>query len=227
MKKIGIIGGLSPESTLYYYKKFIEISRQRFEPYFFPELMIYSINFHEFMNNDWEGRKEILIKAAKSLEKAGAQIIAISANTPHKVFPDVAKSVNVPMLSIIDAIANEAKKQGINKLLLLGTKTTMSEPFYKEALRGKGFEVFVPSEEEMDKVHSIIFDEIIAGKILESSKLFLIELIEKYRNEKGIEGVILGCTELPLIIKAGDVSVKVLDSAEIHVKALIEESMKD
>ena len=103
----------------------------------------------------------------------------------------------------------------------------MSEPFYKEALRGKGFEVFVPSEEEMDKVHSIIFDEIIAGKILESSKLFLIELIEKYRNEKGIEGVILGCTELPLIIKAGDVSVKVLDSAEIHVKALIEESMKD
>jgi|Deesub1362B_J571_1020462.scaffolds.fasta_scaffold00007_323 aspartate racemase len=227
MKKIGIIGGLSPESTLYYYKKFIEISRQRFEPYFFPELMIYSINFHEFMNNAWEGRKEILIKAAKSLEKAGAQIIAISANTPHKVFPDVAKSVNVPMLSIIDAIANEAKKQEINKLLLLGTKTTMSEPFYKEALRGKGFEVFVPGEEEMDKVHSIIFDEIIAGKILESSKLFLIKLIEKYRNEKGIEGVILGCTELPLIIKAGDVSVKVLDSAEIHVKALIEKSMKD
>ncbi|WP_456449899.1 aspartate/glutamate racemase family protein, partial [Palaeococcus sp. (in: euryarchaeotes)] len=103
MKKIGIIGGMSPESTLYYYKKFIEISREKFEPYFYPELIIYSINFKEFMENprEWEGRKEILIKAAKALERAGAEIIGISANTPHMVFPEVQRAVNVEMVSII------------------------------------------------------------------------------------------------------------------------------
>lgn len=114
MKKIGIIGGMSPESTLYYYKKFIEISREKFEPYFYPELIVYSINFKEFKDNpdDWEGRKRILINAAKALERAGAEVIGIGANTPHMVFLDVQKAVNVEMVSIIDAVAEEAKKEG-------------------------------------------------------------------------------------------------------------------
>ncbi|MCD6372582.1 MAG: aspartate/glutamate racemase family protein, partial [Thermococcus sp.] len=124
MKKIGLIGGTTPESTCYYYRNYIRLSREKFGPFTFPELIIYSINFDEFKNNPrgWEGRKEILIKAAKALEKAGAEIIALTANTPHIVFPEVQKAINVPMVSIIEALIEEMKKRDVKKVLLLGTK---------------------------------------------------------------------------------------------------------
>ncbi len=225
MKKIGIIGGMSPESTLYYYKKFIEISREKFEPYFYPELIIYSINFKEFKDNPngWEGRKKILINAAKALERAGAEVIGIAANTPHMVFSDVQRAVNVEMVSIVDAVAEEAKRRGLRKLLLLGTKTTMTMPFYKEALKEKGFEIIVPNENEIEEINRILFEESVFGNF--KSNPYLLDLIEKYISEQGIEGVILGCTELPLAIKPGDVSAEVLDTAEIHVRALIEKAL--
>ncbi|ALM74707.1 aspartate/glutamate racemase family protein [Thermococcus barophilus] len=225
MKKIGIIGGMSPESTLYYYKKFIEISREKFEPYFYPELIIYSINFREFKDNPegWEGRKKILINAAKALERAGAEVIGISANTSHIVFPDVQRAVNVEMVSIIDAVAEEAKRRGLRKLLLLGTKTTMTMSFYKEALKEKGFDVIVPSENEIEEINRIIFEELMFENL--NSKPWLIELIGRYVERREIEGVILGCTELPLAIKPKDVSAEVLDTAEIHVRALIEKAL--
>ncbi|USS40705.1 amino acid racemase [Thermococcus aggregans] len=225
MEKIGIIGGISPESTLYYYKKYIEISREKFEPYFFPELVIYSINFKEFKDNPegWEGRKRILINAARALERASAEVIGISANTPHMVFPEVQKAVNVKMVSIIDAVAEEAKKKNLKRLLLLGTKTTMSMPFYKNALEEKGFEVIVPEEEEIGKINRIIFEELMFENF--KSKKWLLDLIEKYAKNENVEGVILGCTELPLAIRQGDVSIEVLDSAEIHMRALIEAAL--
>lgn len=225
MKKIGIIGGTSPESTLYYYKKYIEISREKFEPYFFPELIIYSINFKDFKDNldGWEGRKRILINAAKALEKAGAEVIGISANTPHIVFPEIKKEVTAEMVSIIDAVAGEAKRRNLKRLLLLGTKTTMTMPFYKNALEEKGFEVIVPREEEIEEINRIIFEELMFENL--KSKGWLIELIERYAKGKNIEGVILGCTELPLAIKREDVSVEVLDSAEIHMRALIDAAL--
>jgi len=225
VKKIGIIGGMSPESTLYYYKKFIEISREKFEPYFYPELIIYSINFKEFKDNPngWEGRKKILINAAKALERAGAEVIGIAANTPHMVFSDVQRAVNVEMVSIVDAVAEEAKRRGLRKLLLLGTKTTMTMPFYKEALKEKGFEIIVPNENEIEEINRILFEESVFGNF--KSNPYLLDLIEKYISEQGIEGVILGCTELPLAIKPGDVSAEVLDTAEIHVRALIEKAL--
>ncbi|AFK23213.1 aspartate/glutamate racemase family protein [Pyrococcus sp. ST04] len=222
MKKIGIIGGTTPESTCYYYRKYIEISREKFEKYVYPELIIYSINFKEFFENPegWEGRKKILINAAKALERAGAELIAFSANTPHIVFDDVQKEVNVPMVSIIDAVAEEVLRRGVKKVLLLGTKTTMSADFYINALKDKGLEVVVPSDEEKEKLNRIIFEELAFEDL--RSKDWIVSLIEKYAKEKGIEGVILGCTELPLAIKQGDVSVEVFDSAEIHMRKLIE-----
>lgn len=225
MKRIGLIGGTTPESTEYYYRKYIEISRKLFEPYFFPELVVFSMNFKAFRENPrgWEGRKEMLIEAAKALESAGAGVIGIAANTPHIVFPDVQEAVNAEMVSIIEAVANEAERRGLKKLLLLGTKTTMEMPFYRETLEKKGFQVVVPNEEEREKVNSIIFNELALGKL--ESKPYLVELIEKYAQE-GVEGVILGCTELPLAIKPGDVSIEVLDSAEIHMRALIEKAME-
>ncbi|WP_209476584.1 aspartate/glutamate racemase family protein [Thermococcus stetteri] len=224
MKRIGLIGGTTPESTSYYYRKYIEISRGLFEPYFFPELVVFSMNFKAFRDNPraWEGRKEMLIAAARALEKAGAEVIGIAANTPHIVFPEVQRAVGAEMVSIIDAVAEEARKRGLKRLLLLGTKTTMEMPFYREALERKGFLVVVPDGEERERVNSIIFDELALGKL--ESKLYLVELIEKYAKD-GVDGVILGCTELPLAIKPGDVSIEVLDSAEIHMRALIERAM--
>ncbi|ASJ07238.1 aspartate/glutamate racemase family protein [Thermococcus pacificus] len=222
MKKIGIIGGTTPESTCYYYQNYIKISREKFGPFTFPELIVYSIDFEEFKNNPrgWEGRKEMLINAARALERAGAEIIAMSANTPHIVFPEVQKAVNVPMVSIIDALIEEMKRRGVKKVLLLGTKTTMTADFYKNALREAGFEVITPSEEEIDEIDRIIFSELAFENL--KSKPYLIELVERYAREKGIEGVILGCTELPLAIKPGDVSVEVFDTAAIHMRKLIE-----
>ena len=222
MKKIGLIGGTTPESTCYYYRNYIRLSREKFGPFTFPELIIYSINFEEFKNNPrgWEGRKEILIKAAKALEKAGAEIIALTANTPHIVFPEVQKAVNVPMVSIIEALIEEMKKRDVKKVLLLGTKTTMTADFYKNALREAGFEVITPTEEEIDEIDRIIFEELAFENL--KSKPYLVDLVERYAKEKGVEGVILGCTELPLAIKQGDVPVEVFDTAEIHMRKLIE-----
>ena len=222
MKRIGIIGGTTPESTCYYYRKYIEISREKFGPFTFPELIVYSINFEEFKNNPrgWEGRKEILIKAAKALERAGAEIISLSANTPHIVFPEVQRAVSVPMVSIIDALIEEMKRRGVKRVLLLGTKTTMTADFYKDALKEAGFEVVTPTEDEIDRIDGIIFGELAFENL--KSKPYLTELVERYAREEGIEGVILGCTELPLAIKQGDVSVEVFDTAAIHMRKLIE-----
>lgn len=222
MKKIGLIGGTSPEATCYYYKKYLEISREKFEPYIFPELIIYSINFKEFIHNPrgWEGRKEILINAAKALERAGAEIISLSANTPHIVFPDVQEAVNVPMVSIIDALIEDMNRRGVKRVLLLGTKTTMRAEFYKNALREAGFDVLTPSENEMDELHRIITEELMFENF--KSREWVLDLINRYAGSAGIEGVILGCTELPLIIKQGDVSIEVFDTVEIHMRKLIE-----
>ncbi|WP_457751673.1 aspartate/glutamate racemase family protein [Thermococcus sp.] len=222
MKKIGLIGGTTPESTCYYYQKYIEISRERFKPNFYPELIIYSINFSDFVDNPrgWEGRKEMLINAAKALERAGADIIALTANTPHIVFPDVQKTLNVPMVSIIDALIEEMKRRGVRKVLLLGTKTTMTADFYKNALREAGFNVITPDKEGIEEVERIIKEELALGNF--RSREWVIGLISRYIEKEGIEGVILGCTELPLIVKPGDVSAEVFDTVEIHMRKLIE-----
>ena len=223
MKVIGIIGGTTPESTLYYYRIFIELSREYFEPNFYPYIIIYSLNFREFSENPdgWEGRKRMLISAAQSLKRAGAKIIAISANTPHLVFDAVQKNVNVKMISIIDALAEEIKRRKLKKLLLLGTKTTMSMPFYKEKLKDYGIEAVVPDEEEIDKINEIIMKELSMGDF--KSKRYILELIEKYSSQ--IEGVILGCTELPLIIKKEDLKIPILDTARIHVEKILKEAI--
>ncbi len=223
MKRIGIIGGTTPESTLYYYRIFIEKSREYFEKNFYPVIIIYSLNFKEFSENPdgWVGRKRMLIEAAESLEKAGAEIIAMAANTPHIAFEDVEKSVKAKIISIIDALAQEAINRGFNNLLLLGTKTTMSMPFYVEKLKSYRINTIVPEEEEMDEINRIIMEELSMGDFRSKSKI--VEIIEKYAPR--VDAVVLGCTELPLIIKEGDVSVPVLDTAKIHVERIIKEAL--
>ncbi len=222
MKRIGIIGGLSPESTLYYYEKFIQFSRERFPSNFYPVLIIYSLNFKEFAEGDWERRKKILLEAANSLINAGAQVIGIAANTPHRVFPYVEERVKAKMVSIIDAVGNEARRRGMKKVLLLGTKTTMEEEFYRLGLKELGVDAITPEENERREVERIIREELTFHNF--RSGTYLKNLIEKYSGM--VDGVVLGCTELPLAVKEEDVSIPLLDSAALHIHALIEEAIR-
>ena len=222
MKRIGLIGGTTPESTCYYYQIYMEISREKLGEHTYPPLLIYSINFGEFMNNPrgWEGRKRMLLEAGEALKRAGADLIALTANTPHILFDELQEALGVPMVSIIDALVERMKEEKISRPLLLGTKTTMSSGFYREKLERAGFRVEVPSQEEQDRINSIIFEELARGNLV--SKSWLLELVEKYALEKGVDSLILGCTELPLAIKEEEVSIRLFDTARIHMEKLIE-----
>lgn len=218
MRKIGLIGGLSPESTLYYYSEYIRQSREMLEENMYPEILVYSVNFGEFLSSDWEGRLKILDSAVKSLERAGAEILAIASNTPHKVLPELKKMTSLEFVSIIDAVAERAKEEGYRKLLLTGTKTTMTEDFYRRELEKKGFEVIIPRE--VDEIHEIIFQDLVFGKLDRKDRL--VEIINGY----DANAVILGCTELPLAVKEGDVEMGVIDSAKEHVRAMLRRALE-
>ncbi|WP_456477891.1 aspartate/glutamate racemase family protein [Geoglobus ahangari] len=218
MKRIGLIGGLSPESTLYYYSEYIRQSREVLGDNRYPEMIVYSINFGEFLSSDWEGRWRILSNAVRSLERAGAEILAIASNTPHKVLPELRKITDLEFVSIIDAVAEKAKEEGYRKLLLTGTKTTMIEDFYRRELEEKGFEVIIP--DEVDEIHEIIFQDLVFGRL--DRKERLVEIINGY----DADAVILGCTELPLAVKEGDVKMGVIDSAKEHVRAILRKALE-
>ncbi len=219
MKRIGIIGGTTPESTIYYYRLFVDISREKFEKDFYPEIVIFNMNFKKFRALDsWEQRKEYMLSALRALEGAGAEVIGIAANTPHKVFEPLAREAKANMVSIIDALAEHAIKSGLKELLLLGTKTTMNERFYREQLEKYGIHTIIPSQREIEKIDRIINDELSAGNM--ESSAWLERIVEKYADV--VDAAILGCTELPLAIK--NATVPLLDTAKIHVEKLMEEA---
>ncbi len=218
MKRIGLVGGLSPESTLYYYSEYIRQSREVLGNNRYPEMIIHSINFGEFLSSDWERRLEILSSAVRSLEKAGAEVLAIASNTPHKVLPELEKVTSLEFVSIIDAVAKRAEERGLRKLLLTGTRTTMTEEFYRKELEERGFEVTIPAE--VDEIHEIIFQDLVFGDLSRKSRL--VEIINGY----DADAVILGCTELPLAVKEGDVKMEVIDSAKEHVRAILRKALE-
>ncbi len=223
MKRIGLIGGTSPESTLYYYGLFVEESHRRFEKNFYPEIVIFSVNFKKFRDfPTWEEKKNYLLEGIRSLECSGAEIIALTANTPHMVFDELQKESKTRMVSIIDALAKESKRKGFKKLLLLGTKTTMTADFYRKRLEGHGLEVITPNDEEMDEVNRIIFEELALGEL--RSKGYLVNLVNKYAPQ--VDAAVLGCTELPLALKEGDTDVPLLDTVKIHVNAILRAAME-
>ena len=218
MKKIGLIGGLSPESTLYYYSEYIRQSRELFGDSRYPEMLIYSVNFGDFLSSDWDGRFRILSGAVKSLEMAGAEILAIASNTPHMVLPELKRITSLEFVSIIDAVAKSAEEMGVRKLLLLGTRTTMTGDFYRESLENRGFDVLIP--EEVDEIHDIIFQDLVFGDLRRKNRL--IEIINGYEAE----AVVLGCTELPLAVKESDVKMEVIDSAKEHVRLILRKAQE-
>ena len=218
MKTCGIIGGMSWESTLTYYKIINSEINKRLGKLHSAKIVLYSVDFEEIATQqregNWQGSAEILSAAAKSLEKAGADFVLIATNTMHKVANKVKKSVKIPLLDIRDALIEEIKKDKIKNVLLLGTKFTMEDDFYKNYLQKRGIDVEVPGNEERDLIHKIIFNELCLGTAKNASKEKFLEIIEK----SGADGVILGCTEIGLLIKKDDTDKKIYDTTEIHAK---------
>jgi len=224
MKTIGIVGGLSPESTVLYYTNIIEEFRRRYGNEEYPEIIIYSVNFGKFTRIMEKGKfkeaADIIIKAIKALHKAGADFAIISANTPHIAFDYIASQSPIPLINIIDSLAEELKKNSIGKIGLLGTKFTLTYGFYVKGLRKHGINAIVPDLKDVEIVNRIIYDELTKGIVKDSSRNMLLKIIEKLVKE-GAEAIALACTELPLILKENMVNVKLYDTAKIHsIKAL-------
>lgn len=230
MKKIGLIGGMSWESSLEYYRIINETVKQKLGGLHSAECIMYSVDFDEIEKlqhqGKWEDLTKIMIDCAQRLEKAGANVIIICTNTMHKMAGEVESSINIPLLHIADATAEKIKEKSFKKVGLLGTKFTMEEDFYKGRLIEKhDIEVIIPNSEEMQIVHDIIFDELCLGIIKETSKEQYKKIILNL-SEKGAEGVILGCTEIPLLIKQEDVEVPLFDTISIHAEFAVDYAIK-
>jgi len=223
-KKIGIIGGLSPESTVSYYLHITRTYVERFGDYGYPEIIIYSVNlenYHQWRSQGrWDLISEDLIAAAERLRQAGADFGLIATNTMHKVFDTVQNAVDLPLIHLIDATVATIKEMGICTVGLLGTRYTMSDGFYEDRLSENGLETIVPEEREQDIIHRIIVEELVRGRIISASKRKYLEIIENMKNA-GAKGVILGCTEIPLLVKQDDCSIPLYDTAVIHAEAAL------
>lgn len=230
MKTIGLLGGMSWESTVTYYTRINEIVNQKLGGLHSAKIKMASVDFEEIekcqVANEWEKSGEILGKEALQLEQAGADFLVICTNTMHKVAPQIADYLSIPILHIADATIAELQEEGIKKVALLGTKYTMTQDFYKQKIIESEIEVWIPTEEEIETINQIIFDELCHGKILSESKAKFIAVIEQ-AVKAGAEGVILGCTEIGLLIQQMDVTIPVFDTTEIHSQKAVEQALAE
>ena len=219
MKTIGMIGGMSWESTVTYYQMVNQVVKERLGGFHSAKCILYSVDFDEIeacqAKGEWEKSGEILADAAVNLERSGADFIIICTNTMHKVADQIQAKVNIPILHIAEVTAGRLKENTIEKVALLGTKYTMQQDFYKSKLIEQGIEVLIPNEADIEVVNNTIYNELCLGSVLETSKKEFIRIIEELAD-KGAEGVILGCTEIGLLIKQEDVSIPVFDTTIIH-----------
>lgn len=224
MKTIGIIGGMSYTSTIEYYRIINEIINKKLGGLHSAKMLIESYDFSEIekrqIAGDWEGLKNILTKSAKKLESQGADYIAIATNTMHILAEDIQKEISIPIIHIAEAAALDIKNKNLNTVLLLGTRYTMTKPFYKDILINKfGINVIVPDDEDMTTVHNIIFKELCKDIIKDESREKLNQIINKYKS-KGAQAVILGCTELPNIIHHAEIDI--IDTTKVHCYNIVE-----
>jgi aspartate racemase len=230
-KKIGILGGMSPESTVEYYQYITRSYTDRFGDYGYPEVIIYSVSFQPYVDwpeqDRWDLVAQGLSEAAQKLEAAGADFIVIATNTMHLVFDQVQASVGVPMLSLLDAVAEAilGRRSGdlaqqMKTVGLLGTKFAMEKGFYQDALARKGITVLVPNEEDREYVNTVIYDELVAGQVRDESRAGFVAIIKRLAD-RGAEGVILGCTEIPLLVSETDAGMPLFDTTAIHAEAAL------
>jgi len=230
VKTIGLIGGMSWESSLEYYRIINETVRKKLGGLHSAKCILYSVDFADIGQlqeaERWEELTKLMIQAAQKLEEAGADCIVICTNTMHKMAENIQDLIDIPVLHIADATAKEILGKGIKKIGLLGTKFTMEEDFYKKRLQEKyAFEVIIPDEAEREAIHRIIYNELCCGIIKESSKE-ISKKIMRHLIRTGTKGIVLGCTELPLLIKQHDIEIPIFDTTAIHAKAAVDFATK-
>lgn len=227
MKTIGIIGGMSYESSIHYYERINNQVNEIAGGLTCAKLIIYNVNFEEIrklmLNNDWDKIGEELGKIAKTLENAGADYIVIATNTMHKLAEYVQSQITIPLIHIADCVAYKCKKNNVLNIGLLGTKYTMVEDFLKDRLKSNGLTVVTPqNEENINEIDRIIFDELCKGKIKESSRQYYIDVINDMIKQNNIEGVILGCTEIEMLIKKDDLDIPIFDTTQSHIDSIVD-----
>jgi len=226
MKTIGLIGGMGWESTAEYYRIINRHINERLGKFHSAKLLMYSVDFQEIeelmCRDEWGKLAEIMVDTAKCLEHAGAGLLAICTNTIHKVAEEVESNIEIPLVHIADSTARVILDKGINKVGLLGTKFTMTQPFYRKRMKQLfAIDVITPGEDDMAFVHKIIFEELVRGKLKDASRERFNEIIERFAGN-GAQGVILGCTEIPLLVRQADHEIPLFNTTEIHAIAVAE-----
>ncbi|XOB61655.1 aspartate/glutamate racemase family protein [Campylobacterota bacterium DY0563] len=231
MKKIGMLGGMSWESTSTYYKLINEEIKNRLGGLHSAKIILSSVDFEEiekFQHSAlWDETAVILSQEAKAIQDAKADFLIICTNTMHKVVPQIEKNITIPILHIADATGKALVKKNIKKVALLGTKFTMTEEFYKNRIEENfGIKVITPNEKEQDIIHDVIYKELCLGVCNKKSRDEYIKIIKRLEKEQECEGVILGCTEISMIIKQGYVDIPIFDTTVIHVLEAVKEALK-
>ena len=231
MKTIGLIGGMSWESSSEYYRIINQTVRHRLGGQHSAKSLMYSVDFHEIERLQREGRwddaAEVMIDSAQKLQRGGADFIVLCTNTMHKLAPAIVTNVTIPLVHIADATAERIQAAGLRRIALLGTRFTMEEDFYKGRLTTEfGLDVIVPGDQERTVVHDVIYDELCQGRILEDSKHKYLAIMDSL-DARGAEGFILGCTEIGLLIKAEDSKLPIFDTTRIHAEKAVELALHD
>jgi len=225
MKRIGIIGGIGPESTVDYYKLIIGAFHEKQAEFGYPEIIIYSADLTSLMRileaNDWGNLTDWLLEKVVALHKAGAEFAVIGSNTPHIVFDRVSSKSPIPMLSIIEETRKNAQQRGYKKLGLLGTRFTMESDFFKKPFGDNEMAVVVPEKEDQELIHHRLFSEIELGIIKDSTRKELLSIIKKMIDRHSIDALILGCTELPLILNQDEFGIPFLNTTAIHAESIV------
>ncbi|MFH2107750.1 MAG: aspartate/glutamate racemase family protein [Chrysiogenia bacterium] len=226
MKTIGLLGGITCESSLLYYKLVNELTRERLGGHHSAKSVMVSVDFAEIQplteRGDWDGVLAILLRAARDIESGGADFLLLCANTAHKLAAEIGREIGIPILHIVDATAREILKAGLGKVGLLGTRFTMEENFFSGRLREKhGIEALVPEKEERERIHRVIIDELALGKVDRAAGREIWGIIDRLAA-KGAQAIILGCTELPLLIKQEQGRIPLFDTTLIHARAAVD-----
>lgn len=225
MQKVGIIGGLGPESTIDYYKNIISIYRNETGDSNYPEIIINSINMTEMLSylakKNYSKLIDLLLSSISQLKKAGAAFAVIASNTPHIVFDQLKDKSILPLISIVEETCKKAFSIKIKKILLIGTAFTMKSDFYQKGFSKHNIETIVPDKKEQDIIQNIIFPELEEGIVIPEKKEQLIKICNTIISKENIEAIVLGCTELPLMLKDNDFKIKILNTAQIHIDAIV------
>jgi len=228
-KRIGILGGMTAESTVSYYQHIFRRYEELYGDRSYPEMVIYDVSFQRFSDwmgeEDWASIEEALLEGLGRLQAAGADFAVIATNTMHILFEKLEARSPIPLISIVDATAEAIKAEGLDTIGLLGTKFTMEKPFYVEGLKRHGIKALVPGKEERDYVNRVVFEELTYGRLLDKSRERYLEVIDGLLG-RGAQGIVLGCTEIPLLVTPEHTDVKLFDTAVIHAEKALQHALE-